>query len=104
MSHVLEGFNGISKGVSVLRLLKWHNGQADHIRTMIETPVIVVNRESLPRIGGYGSGYMSIVTVVKAASEYLSRGHFAWKEEAKTLLNQAKKAARDCINGMDDTN
>jgi hypothetical protein len=60
--------------------------------------------ESLPRIGGYGSGYVSIVTVAKAASEYLSRGHFAWKEETKTLLDQAKKATRDCINGMDDTN
>ena len=71
----------------MLRLPKWHDGQADHIRTTTEIPVIVVDRESLPRIGGYGSGYVSIVTVAKAASEYLSRGHFAWKEEAKTLLD-----------------
>ena len=45
--------------------------------TTAEIPVIVVNRESLSRIGGYGGGYMSIVTVAKAASEYLGRGHFA---------------------------
>ena len=54
---------------------------------MIEIPVIVINRESLLRIGGYGSGYILIIIVAKAVSKYLDRGYFKWKKEAKTLLN-----------------
>ena len=44
--------------------------------TMTEILVIVVDRESLFRIGGYSSRYVLIVTVVKAISKYLDRGHF----------------------------
>ena len=44
--------------------------------TMIEIPVIVVNRESLLRISSYGSRYILIIIVAKAISEYLDRGHF----------------------------
>lgn len=47
---------------------------------------------------------MSIITVAKATSKYLGWGHYIQKEEAKTLLNQAKKATRDYINGIDNTN
>lgn len=44
--------------------------------TIIEIPVIIVNQELLLRIGGYGSRYISIIIVAKAASEYLNRGYF----------------------------
>ena len=44
--------------------------------TITEIPVIVIDRESLLRIGGYGSRYISIVIVAKAISKYLDRGDF----------------------------
>ena len=72
--------------------------------TITEIPVIIVNQELLPKIGGYGSRYILIIIVAKAASEYLDRGRFKQKEEAKTLLKRVKKAIRGCINGIDNTN
>ena len=44
--------------------------------TIIEILVIVINRKLLPRIGGYSSRYILIVTVAKAISKYLDRGYF----------------------------
>ena len=44
--------------------------------TIIEILVIIINRELLPRISGYGSKYILIITVAKAVSEYLDRGYF----------------------------
>ncbi|OCL05697.1 hypothetical protein AOQ84DRAFT_390697 [Glonium stellatum] len=74
------------------------------IVTTTNIPVICVNSESLHKIGGYGSGDVSIVIVARAASEYLGRGHLEWKEEAETLLGRAKKAAKDCMDKINDTN
>ncbi|XTI95670.1 hypothetical protein V2W45_1256640, partial [Cenococcum geophilum] len=44
--------------------------------TITEILVIIINRESLPRISSYGSRYILIVIVAKAISEYLDRGYF----------------------------
>ena len=44
--------------------------------TITEIPVIIINRESLLTISSYGSRYVLIVIVTKAAFKYLDRGHF----------------------------
>ncbi len=58
----------------------------------------------MPRIGGYGSGYILIIIVAKAVSKYLDRGHFKWKKKVKTFFNQAKKVTKICINIKDNIN